>query len=839
LQVSIVTFNLNIVLNSIIGFLMKKLFTVLFILLFVSISYSQVFDWEWLHPNPTGNGINDAIVLPNGHYLLFGDGSTLLRSTNAGLTWDISFPDSLNGNRAIYEADFVDANIGYMCGVGGFIYKTTDGGYTWTEQISGTTQTLWYINFYDALTGYAIGGASALLKTTDGGNTWNPISLAASATLYNIFVAPNTGGTVLYLATTNATVGRVAKSTDSGATWAPVPGYTSTSSVRSLCFASADSGFIGNFAHQIFRTTDGGATFTEVSGAWGTGTMYEIKMVAPNTFAAAGNKGDVFITTDFGNTWVNRNNTYPSNVFSLSIEGNLNLDVDPLIITAGEAGSIATTTDLGITWNRLSVMETANEIRNIQFINENVGYAVGGSISTASLAGDILKTSNGGATWNKLAFDPMYRIKALYFFNENLGFVASRGPNGLYKTTNGGVTFDSINTGIGLAANNWSIIAFANANVGYMVGDAGNYGKTTDGGTTWTQILPGLHHGTSIIYDMAVIDANTVVTLGASGKVFKTTDGGTTFIDQSTLGTTSAMYGIHFLNADVGMLVGSSGRAYKTTNGGAVWNQLTTGAGTTTLYGISVVNENIAWFSGSSSSIYYTVDGGTSWTQSQKVPASGRTFYEVHTFGNDLYVAGTIGTVLKGFADPNIPVELTSFTAAVLNNSVSLTWQTATETNNRGFEIERMTAGSGWTKIGFVPGNGTTTNISTYTFSDNSLLNGIVNYRLKQIDYNGSFEYSGIVEVDLTIPIEFSLEQNYPNPFNPITNIRYSVAKQSLVTLKIYNSLGEEAAVLINEVKSPGRYNVEFNGINLSSGVYFYKLEADNFISVKKLLLLK
>ncbi len=484
---------------------MKRFLTFLISLILYSTSNSQVFDWQWLHAQPTGQGINDAIILPNGNYLLFGDYSTVLRSTNSGASWTVSFPDSLNGNRSIYEADFVDGNIGYFCGTGGLLCKTTDGGLTWTQQNSGLTSTLWYIAFYDANTGYALGDAARYLKTTDGGATWNLIPLAAATgVLYNIYIVPNTGGAMLFMGTTSATIGRLARSTDFGATWSPVAGYTSTSSVRSTCFLNADSGFIGNFAHQVWRTTDAGTTFTNVSGAWGTGTMYEVKMISPTVFAAAGNKGDIFVTSDFGNTWDNRNNTYPSNVFSLSIAGNLTED-DPLIITAGEGGSIATSTNLGINWNRLAVLETVNELRGIQFATANIAYAVGGSISTATLAGDILKTTDAGNHWTKLPFDPMYRIKALCCLNENVCFMGSRGPNGLYRTTDGGVTFDSINTGIGLPAYNWNAIGFANSNIGYIVGDDGNYGKTTDGGQTWTLLPASLHHGASIIYDMAVI----------------------------------------------------------------------------------------------------------------------------------------------------------------------------------------------------------------------------------------------------------------------------------------------------------------------------------------------
>src|SRR5574338_1315859 len=200
-----------------------------------------------------------------------------------------------------------------------------------------------------------------------------------------------------------------------------------------------------------------------------------------------------------------------------------------------------------------------------------------------------------------------------------------------------------------------------------------------------------------------------------------------------------------------------------------------------------------------------------------------------------------------------IPVELTSFTSSVEENNVTLNWQTATETNNSGFDIERNTPlnplsrepvpiyreeaeGRGvWEKIGFVIGKGTTTEINNYSFVDDEPLTQKTYYRLKQIDFDGTFSYSNEVDVDVNAPLTFSLEQNYPNPFNPNTTIKYSIPNVTLsgvegsrVQLKVYDVLGNEIAVLVNEEQSAGTYNVEFRmqNLELSSGIYFYKLQA-------------
>ncbi len=215
---------------------------------------------------------------------------------------------------------------------------------------------------------------------------------------------------------------------------------------------------------------------------------------------------------------------------------------------------------------------------------------------------------------------------------------------------------------------------------------------------------------------------------------------------------------------------------------------------------------------------------------------------------------------------PPLPVELISFNASVLDSKVKLNWTTATEVNNLGYEIQRSLSptpsqkegafgsslpleggqGVGWEKIGFVEGHGNSTTTNTYQFIDNNLVKEKCSYRLKQIDLDGSFEYSKIVEVNLEAPIKFSLSQNYPNPFNPSTTIKYSIPSAAVETghapsvqLHVYDMLGREVATLVNKNQQPGNYEVNFNASKLSSGVYFYKLKAGNFIATKKMILLR
>jgi len=189
--------------------------------------------------------------------------------------------------------------------------------------------------------------------------------------------------------------------------------------------------------------------------------------------------------------------------------------------------------------------------------------------------------------------------------------------------------------------------------------------------------------------------------------------------------------------------------------------------------------------------------------------------------------------------DGLLPVELSSFVSTISNNNVTLNWSTASETNNSGFDIERNSNGQ-WSKIGNVTGNGTTPISNNYSFTDRNLTSGIYNYRLKQIDFNGNFEYFNLnSEVNIGVPAKFELSQNYPNPFNPSTQINYNLPVDGKVSLRLFDMSGKEISTIVNEVKTAGYYSVSFNAGNLPSGVYFYSIEANDFSAVKKMMLVK
>lgn len=186
-----------------------------------------------------------------------------------------------------------------------------------------------------------------------------------------------------------------------------------------------------------------------------------------------------------------------------------------------------------------------------------------------------------------------------------------------------------------------------------------------------------------------------------------------------------------------------------------------------------------------------------------------------------------------------LPVELTSFQANYNENLVTLTWQTATEINSYCFEVERSNDNTTWVKIGSVNAGGNSNKVLNYEYFDNITTDGKYYYRLKQIDLDGSFKYTSVVEVNAVMPMLYSLSQNYPNPFNPTTKINYSIPVNAKVTLNIYSITGELVTTLVDEDLTAGNYTIDFDASRLASGTYFYRIIANDFVQTKKMLLIK
>ena len=233
-----------------------------------------------------------------------------------------------------------------------------------------------------------------------------------------------------------------------------------------------------------------------------------------------------------------------------------------------------------------------------------------------------------------------------------------------------------------------------------------------------------------------------------------------------------------------------------------------------------------------------TATGGTAFTPTPM-------FVFAPTFVNEpVPIIGSGGTVTS--ICTIIPVELISFTSSVNGSNVTLSWVTASEVNNSGFEVQRKVGSlqssvnnSDFKSVAFVEGNGTTTETNHYSFEDKNLSSGKYSYRLKQIDFDGTYEYSDVIEVEINKPDAFSLSQNYPNPFNPSTTIEFQIPSDGFVSLIIYNTIGQEVSTLVSEQQTAGNYSISFSADRLPSGLYFYTLRSGEYNVTRKMLLLK
>ncbi len=470
---------------------------------------------------------------------------------------------------------------------------------------------------------------------------------------------------------------------------------------------------------------------------------------------------------------------------------------------SGDSGVIIHTTDGGENWETQFSNDSLNVV-NLFFLDYQTGWASAWSGFYEPYGTYILKTTNGGLNWAKEYLTVGEKFaNSFYFLNTSKGFAV--GYPGLFqRTIDGGTTWVDVNLDSAvLSGFPPYTVKFYNDQYGYACGGvrdiAGVVWRTTDGGTDWTTVVYNLT--SEPVYDIHIFDSLNVIAMGGDpeygASLVKTTDGGNTW-NYTLLGTL-------WYPVDIG---------FRTTTEG--WGPM-----------------------GAQRKFLYTSDAGESWSElstPDSVNVIRISFPDtLHGFG-----IGENGEMVK-YVYGVTPVELTSFSASVDKNNITLNWSTATETNNRGFAVERF-AGSlsaGWEKIGFVDGNGTSTESHSYSYTDKNVNMGKYRYRLKQIDFDGTSQYSKEVEVKVDLPVTFSLEQNYPNPFNPSTTIKYSIPSDQHVRLNVYNLLGQKVTTLVDGMQKAGQQDVNFNASNFASGVYIYKLEAGEMVSAKKMILIR
>jgi photosystem II stability/assembly factor-like uncharacterized protein len=492
-------------------------------------------------------------------------------------------------------------------------------------------------------------------------------------------------------------------------------------------------------------------------------------------------------------------------------------------------------------WVRLN-SPTTQTLTHVSFVDSSNGWACGDT-------GTIVHTSDAGFNWDIQNSKVNYEIRDIFFQNINTGWAialnSSDPPYGtiILKTTNGGTNWDTSSYPVNEVF--FNTIYFLDSLDGFMGGYGGALIKTTDGGGSWYQV----QIDTGVVSHLPIVSINFYNhqygfacggSIDISGVIWKTTDYGEFWVEKSV--TADPINALHFL--DSAKVIGCGGDfeygtgILKTTNAGTNWNY--TSLSTFGIaYAMSFRTPNEIWCPlGYAAKFIFSTDTGRTWNTIFTPDTSS--VYDL-TFPDSLtgYAVGGGGAIFKYKVTGITPVELVSFNEVYSGGHVKLKWETATETNNHGFEIQKSIDKIRWETIGFVKGNGTSTKNHTYSYIDKSGGTGLYYYRLKQIDFNGKYEYSNILEATIYPPLQYNLSQNYPNPFNPTTIIKYSIPNSGNVKILIYDMLGRIVKTLVNDYKQAGTYKIRFDGSSLSSGIYIYKMIAGEKSLSKKMVLMK
>ena len=755
--------------------------------------------------------------------------------------------------RVIYwGVHFVNENTGWAVGEGGTVIKTTNGGQKWIWYESGvenTLKTVAAVNNGQRV--IAAGDGGIIIISEDAGETWNTLPSGTTDNIWNMQMITDEIG---WMVGESATA---LKTSDGGLTWLQQSVPHTNLAYWDVSFIDTSFGYICCNTAIVLKTTNGGSSW-QIQQAGDTRSLFTIYAFDTLWASAAGFAGKVVYTTNGGSNWLNAG----GNVSAAEI--NKIKFINDTTGYMASSGNLYKSTNKGISWSSIpglgSYMTT-----NISFPESMIGYVVGGSMY-------LLKTVNGGINWKKtIVNDDFLNV---YFKDEQSGFINSNRL--IYKTNDGGNTLDTLDTFPYNEIYDFYSMTFTDSLTGYIGTSSLSIYKTTNSGLNWYKTnTSGTTDTIGTLYKIYFLTNSIGFAVSNDGKIFKTTDKGENWLvklsvpslntifsgisssDDSTIwavGTNTfpfeiykstdvgenwtpivvdfmEMSDIYFVNNQKGF-ISSGNKLFKTTDGGLNWFQDSQISAFISRF--KVISNSHYIITGN---IYESIDTGNTWINITTEIGTG--FSNLHAPYNYFCVPiGTIGFVMNYIDTTIVPIELSNFIGKLNDFKVHLNWQTITEKNNYGFEVQRSSDNINWEVIGFVPGKGTATEKHNYSFEDNNIESQLYYYRLKQTDYNGSFLYSDVIFVKISLNT-FELFQNYPNPFNPATTIKYDLPKSGNVELVIYDILGRKVKSLVNETKEAGRYEVKWNASNSASGVYIYQLRTESYINTKKMILLR
>lgn len=700
---------------------------------------------------------------------------------------------------------FVNSNTGYAACYAGTIAKTTNGGINWVLiNVAPDTVNFESIQFLNENTGYVIGNGK-LYKTTTAGTSWSEINTGIWMTIgrcYLDFINENTG----FISGGYDNQRFLKKTTNSGNTWEDKTSNVGGNYLSQVLFLNVNTGFVLR-SGGIYRTTNSGNNWDIAPTPSPDYALNDIKFINETTGYAVGDAGRFLKTTNGGNNWIKI--TVPQLPAPFNFETvlqSVNFISESTGFICGRYGYIAKSTNGGNNW-------TIQEYGNTSFLNSIVMT----SLTTGCIIGEmgsILTTTNGGANWNKqykgypeAVFTDVYSVDSLTTFavtdNEY------RSGSKIYSTTNGGIDWTYKNSGYTVPLTG---IMFTSSNTGFIIGDSNKVLKTTNRGQNWLLKTPALVENR--LFAIFFVNANTGyisgrfggwVATGGSAFIMRTLNGGEnwTTIPISAQDNYQQRGDLYFFNADTGLVCGEAGNIHRTTNRGINWTTINTGLGVDDrIFSIHFTSVNTGYVTANdynqvlninTGKILKTTNGGLNWTN---IPLPGnieghaKFFYKIR------------------FVNPNTGYTVGNYTGIVKTTD----------------------AGNSWFREAL---------IAPALLNSISFLNGNLGYTVGGGIIIKTSQLTNIEPLNNIISNDYLLYQNYPNPFNPVTQIKYNLPKAGFVTLKVFDILGKEVAQLVNKYNQPGTYEINWDASHYPSGIYFYKLESDNFSQARKMILLK
>ncbi|HCA43670.1 MAG TPA: hypothetical protein DEP28_10515 [Bacteroidetes bacterium] len=828
----------------------------------------------------SGVGVNDFSFINSTTGWFATQVGRIYKTINGGVSWFMLVDLAPHFQSII----FVNSNTGWVCGNGGVIYKSTDGGGSWNSQTSGVAADLRNITFSDVNNGYAVGNGGTIIRTTNGGDNWSGVTTPSGNNLNKTYFFSSDLGYIsgydgVYI-TTNAGTNWMEISPDGFSEWRGLD-FVFPNILNAGAFRLYQSQTAGLHLPAATNLTATAVSSSQINLTWTDNSVHE-----SHYFIERSTNGSSWTLIDSATS-----NTTSYNATGLATGSGYYFRIYPKysIFTGGITTTpvvyslLPTPTITSPDNNSFYTSTGAVVVLFWDFVPGALNYRV--DVATDSLFSNIVFTSNDLGLNFKIIPDGINQNATRYYWRVRCSNANTQSLYTQWRT----YRIQLPNWGSNVSTGN-NLYYFANSTTGANPSPSKpsfNWRDTT-GSTNLIVNQSGTTTNGSIdngvFYIPNVFGGNSTRLFGTDyTNIFIGTNGLISYSFSDFSGYNDPPNTGLPVSVPTNSYFGFWGDLWyqEASIPGRLCYKLTSNELIITYSKAILKNINNTIDTGNYISFQVIINHAASHSQNSKVEymynfdESGTAFKTNYTNGtlrahliglqggDDVnqtftyrhfntaqalsYAGPVFGSNLALAMAPNntsLPVNLVSFISSVNGNNVDLNWTTSNEVNNEGFDIERKgigASGSGdWVKVGFVQGNGNTSETRDYSYSDKGLASGKFAYRLKQRDYNGNFEYFELTnEVIIGVPEKFRLSQNYPNPFNPVTRISFEIPSRANVKLNVYDVTGKLVSEILNREIDGGYYEYEFNGSNLSSGVYYYRLDAGSFTETKKMLLVK